>query len=31
MRAFCAFVATEHLVLTPYLDGIPRFHEMYYR
>jgi hypothetical protein len=25
------FVATEGLVVTPYVDGIPRFYEMYYR
>jgi ABC-type transport system substrate-binding protein len=25
------FVATEDLVLTPYVDAIPRFYEMYYR
>ena len=25
------FVATEDLVLTPYLDKVPRFYEMHYR
>jgi peptide/nickel transport system substrate-binding protein len=25
------FVATKDLVMTPYVDGIPRFYEMYYR